>query len=91
MGQRAPASQARPRDTGNVQPSHLAARTIRQAEHGFSQFDHHPWPVEGGFGAAVKCSFEKNVYPRDTVRVQRTEISLCQNTDGAARGFLSVH
>ena len=54
-----PKSQARPRDTDYLQPSNLAARTLRSVEHAPSKFGHDLCPVKLGLVAAVKCFVRK--------------------------------
>ena len=55
----APTSQARPRDTGHLRPSKLAASTLRSVEHTPSKFGHDPCPVKRGLVATVKCCVRK--------------------------------
>ena len=53
MGQ-APTSQARPQDTDDLRPSHLAAGTLSLVEHTLSTFGGDACPVRRGIVAAVK-------------------------------------
>ena len=70
----APTSQARPRDTDQLQPSNLAGRSLSLVEHTLSNFGGDPCPVRRGIVAALKFY----LYVRKTrffLWRQRTEVT----------------
>ena len=54
-----PTSEAIPRDTDNLRPSKVVARTVRPVEHTPSKFGHDPCRVNRGLVVAAKCCVRK--------------------------------
>ena len=71
MGQ-APTSQARPQDTDDLRPSHLAAGTLSLVEHTLSTFRGDAFPMRRRLVAAVICYVRK---ARSFFRRQRSQMT----------------